>query len=314
MDTRVLSPEAMSRHLAQPGRYGRSAESVLETCSLIAAADLTWESTEVSSFQEKEEIHEKVWVKLVTIAKDSKLKEIDPKILPSSYTALYGLVVMSQPEWDAAIKEGAINARASSRSIIDWTRKYRLGTPPDHQEKAMTILLTRPLEQDLWEAMKEELSSVCLKYDAKIFEGKKILPHKKIWDNRVMSDRCLQRLLVLLREIVKNTSEDLRESFGIYTGGELARSTKKIFPAFIIRYAAEQGEQLLNGEENTLLAYYPEHYILFLAYTLMNQVGGLRQMRDERHLRHLCRTRPELQTNEMRSVIEQYLPSFSNLG
>ena len=253
MKTRVLSPGDLRRHLDQPGRYGKTAGAVLETCALVAAADASWTQAEIESFQQQEEIHEKVWGKLIAISKDERLKQSNASDLPKSYTALYALVVMSQPEWDAAVEEGVVSNKASSRSILDWTQKRRMGTPPDHREVIMTLLL----------------------------------------------------------EIVRESSEEMRESFGIYTSSELAQSSKKIFSAFLQRHLAESGATVHDLGEDTLITHYPEQYLLHLAYLWHDSNSAFGRMTQERYLRRICANHEALKMPELKEVIKNFIPQIA---
>lgn len=311
METRVLSPDALGRHLAQPGRYGKTAAAVLETCALVAAADAAWTQAEVESFRQREDIHEKVWGKLIAISKDEKLKQYNPSNLPKSYTALYALVVMSQPEWDAALEEGVVSSKASSRSILDWTQKRRLGTPPDHQEVIMTLLLRHELEKEQMLALQQELNVVCQRYEGTIFPGRVSARTKSQRDKHELRQRCLDRLRILLREIVRESSEEIRESFGIFTGNELAQSSSKIFSAFMQRHLAESGDITRDISEDALISRYPEHCLLHLAYLWYDSNSAFGRMKQERHLRRICSNHESLKTPELKEVIKNYIPQFA---
>jgi len=311
MDTRVFSPAALCDVLNQPGRYGKTAAKVLETCALVAAADASWDPQEIRDFQDTEHIHEKVWAKLVAIAKDERLKKVDPSTLPKSYTALYALVVMTQPEWDAALQQDVINQDASSRSILDWTRKFRLGTPPDHQEVTLTLLLERGLDPTQMSELNQELNIVSRKYGGTISVGKLGSRVKAALDRRELAQRCFDRLKVLLRDIVRHSSEDLRESFGIFTGGELARSSGKVFTAFVVRYLAEKRCSLLPNDEDSIVEHYPEHYLVYSAYAAYQSNSTIGRMRNERHLRRLCGRHSVYLSPEMKEVIQTYAPDLA---
>lgn len=311
MKTRVLSPDDLRRHLDQPGRYGKTAGAVLETCALVAAADASWTQAEIESFQQQEEIHEKVWGKLIAISKDERLKQSNASDLPKSYTALYALVVMSQPEWDAAVEEGVVSNKASSRSILDWTQKRRMGTPPDHREVIMTLLLRHELDREQMLGLQQELNIVCKRYEGTIFPGRVSARTKSQLDKRELSRRCLDRLKVLLREIVRESSEEMRESFGIYTSSELAQSSKKIFSAFLQRHLAESGATVHDSGEDTLITHYPEQYLLHLAYLWHDSNSAFGRMTQERYLRRICANHEALKIPELQEIIKNFIPQIA---
>ena len=120
----VPAPESLAECLrGAPGskeRFGTTAAAVLETAALVGAADADWDKETVLAFQKVQEIHQKVWGKLIAIHRDRRLVPLQER-LPASYTALYALVVMNDQELAAALSEGIVSARASSRALLDWT-------------------------------------------------------------------------------------------------------------------------------------------------------------------------------------------------
>ena len=68
------TPEELRLLLQQSGRYGRSGRQVLETCSFVLAADQDWDPEITKEFLASEEIHPKVWDKLLGIARCRHLR------------------------------------------------------------------------------------------------------------------------------------------------------------------------------------------------------------------------------------------------
>ena len=138
MTTPVFLKDRLQSAAGSKDRFGATAAEVLETAALIAAADQDWDKATIAAFQKEQEIHQKVWGKLVSIAKSTNLQSLPPEDLPASYTALYALVVMTTEELKAAGAEGVIRSNASSRSILEWTKAFRLRGTGIEQELPLT--------------------------------------------------------------------------------------------------------------------------------------------------------------------------------
>jgi len=215
-------------------RFGRTVDGVLATAALIATADQDWEKTAVRDFQRDQGIHPKVWGKLVAIAKSRNLEKVPKKDLPISYTALYALVVMKEQELAAVLKEGVVHARASSRSILEWTKAYRLRGTGVEQEIPLTLVLREELreeqEQDLFSALQE----VAGRFGAEVVQGKGGLKQATIKSDarKALAQKIGEELLHLIGPDVLNAPEDLKTRFGISTAADLVEGSRGTFTGF----------------------------------------------------------------------------------
>ena len=153
----------LTSRLIDLGGYGKGAQQVFETSELVAAAQVHWDRVEIQWIQEDRSIHPKVWDKLVLIHKhQQRLQDLIPsKDLPSNYTALYALVVMSADEIQALVADGLLSSqnRPSSKALLDWTKTFRKGDQGVAKELPLTLVLqevlTEQQEQDLLNAIAE---------------------------------------------------------------------------------------------------------------------------------------------------------------
>jgi len=153
----------LTSRLIDLGGYGKNAQQVFEISALVAAAQALWDREEIQRLQENRSIHPKVWDKLVLIHKDQqRLKDLIPsKDLPSNYTALYALVVMSAEEIQALVADGLLSSqnKPSSKALLDWAKNFRKGDQGIAKEIPLTLVLQEVLtehqEQDLLTAIAE---------------------------------------------------------------------------------------------------------------------------------------------------------------
>lgn len=215
-------------------RFGSTAAEVLEIAALIAAAQDSWDKGTVASFQEEQEIHAKVWGKLVAISRSTNFHSLPPKELPASYTALYALVVMTPQELKAAESEGVIKSNASSRSILEWTKAFRLRGTGIEQEVPLTLLLRRDLTAEQHRNLMEALKEVADQFGAEVREGKGGVKQSEL-KAEARASRALQIEEDLMEEIgavVLGAPENLKQQFGVTSAGDLITGPRASFTGF----------------------------------------------------------------------------------
>ena len=226
--------DRLTAPLGSKDRFGRNGAGVLVTAGLVAAANASWDKGTISTFQDNQKLHPKVWDKLVAIHKDQKLPGIKD-LLPASYTALYALVVMSDEELKAAEAEGVIKSNASSRSLLDWTKAYRLKETGIEQEMPLTLVLKEDLtaerQQDLLCALKE----IALQYGAEVREGKGGLRQAEVKAEarKAVADRIDEELMRLLGPVVLSAPEDLKSKFEVRSAADLIDGRRDAFTGFL---------------------------------------------------------------------------------
>jgi hypothetical protein len=239
MDPRppLPTPESLAEHLiGTPGskeRFGRTATAVLETAALVAAADADWDKDTVLAFQKAQEIHQKVWGKLIAIHRDRRLVPLQ-ECLPASYTALYALVVMSEEELAAALKEEVVSAHASSRSILDWTKAYRLRGTGIEQEIPLTLVLRVDLTKERQKDLLEALQRVADQFGADVLEGKGGVKQAglKAEARKALASEIEEELMRLSGPVVVSAPEDLKNRFGVSSAADLIEAPRQTFTGF----------------------------------------------------------------------------------
>jgi hypothetical protein len=224
--------------LGAPGskeRFGRGAEEVLALSRLIAAADASWDKRTLQSFRDSQKLNPQVWGKLVAIARSKTLESIPQEIRPDSYTALYALVVMSADELMAALNEEVVRADASSRSILDWTKAYRLRVSGIEKEIPLTLLIKKHLNPHQRQEMLRALQKTAAAFDADVLEGKGGVRQVdlKAEQRKHRAQEIEKELVELLHLAVERAGEDLRTSFGISTAENLASAKREVFTGFL---------------------------------------------------------------------------------
>jgi len=215
-------------------RFGNTAAEVQETAALIGAADQDWDKATIAAFQMQQEIHQKVWGKLVSIATSTNLQSLPQKDLPGSYTALYALVVMTPQELKAAGAEGVIRSNTSSRSILEWTKAYRLrGTGIEH-EVPLTLVLKQELTPEGQQNLLGALKSVAAQYGVELLEGKGGVKQASIKTNlrKALAQQIEEDLLREIGVVVANAPEALKDTFKVQGAFDLITGPREQFTGF----------------------------------------------------------------------------------
>ena len=234
----VPTPVSLAGHLiGTPGskeRFGRTAVEVVETAALVAAADADWTKDTVLTFQKEQQIHPKVWGKLIAIHRDRRLLPLQEH-LPASYTALYALVVMSDEELEAAQREGVLEIKPlSSRAVLDWTKAYRLRGTGIEQEIPLTLVLREDLTEERQKDLLEALRAVADQFGADVLEGKGGVKQAglKADQRKVRASAIEEELMRLIGPVVVGAPEELKRRFDVTSAADLIEGTRQAFTGF----------------------------------------------------------------------------------
>lgn len=229
----------LSSRLIDLGGYGKNAQQVFETSALIAAAQAHWDRVEIQRLQDDRNIHPKVWDKLVVIHKrQQRLQDLIPsKDLPSNYTALYALVVMSVDEIKALVADGLLSSqnRPSSKALLDWTKTFRKGDQGISKELPLTLLLqevlTEQQEQDLLNAIAE----VAERFGVEVRSGKGIKQAEvKEQERSNRASQLEEDLMKALQPLWERSLLPEREKFSLASLSDLVNGSRATFTGFII--------------------------------------------------------------------------------
>ena len=234
MPTPVFLKERLSGSPGSRDRFGSTAIEVLETAALVAAANADWDKDTIAAFQEEQKIHQKVWGKLVSIARSQNLKTLSAEDLPASYTALYALEVMSPQELKAAVQEGLVRSDASSRSILDWTKAFRLRGTGIEQEIPLTLVLREELSAAQQQDLLAALRKVADQFGAEILEGKGGVKQSgvKASQRRSLAVEIEDELLRLLGPVVLDAPDALKQRFRVASAADLITGPRQTFTGF----------------------------------------------------------------------------------
>jgi hypothetical protein len=226
--------DRLTAPLGSKDRFGRNGAAVLVTAGLVAAANASWDKGTIGTFQDNQKLHPKVWDKLVAIHKDQKLRPIKD-LLPASYTALYALVVMSDEEFSAAVaEEDLVTAGASSRSLLDWTKAYRLRGTGIGNEVPLTLVLPDDLSPQQHKDVLSALQETASEFGAQVLEGKGGVKQAGLKADRrkALASEIEEHLMQEIAAVVSGTPEDLKTRFGIRSASDLIEGPKATFTGF----------------------------------------------------------------------------------
>ena len=232
------NPSDLAQRLtASPGsrdRFGSTAAEVLEIAALIAAANADWDKGTIAAFQKDQEIHVKVWGKLVALSRSRNLQSLPQKDLPASYTALYALEVMSPQELKAARAEGIVTAKASTRSILDWTKEYRLRGTGFGKEVPLTLVLTDDLTPQQHKDLLSALQETAAGFGAQVVEGKGGLKQAglKADARKALAAKIEEELMREIAAGVSGAPDDLKTRFGVSSAADLIEAPRGTFTGF----------------------------------------------------------------------------------
>ena len=231
------TPEELRLLLQQSGRYGRSGRQVLETCSFVLAADQEWDPEITKEFLASEEIHPKVWDKLLGIARCRHIREVNPDWLPGNYTTLYALVGMSDEEWQLFLRQRVLVHQPSSRQILNWLRRLRVDALDEGSKEIEITLLSSPtLSDSQQEALLHDLRKAAGPYGIKVVEGKLGVRSRKVVEKerKIHEESLLERLLKSLQGVVESAPADLRQQFSMAADLDLVNADLKRFTGFLV--------------------------------------------------------------------------------
>lgn len=235
--TQAPTPADLAAHLSgAPGskeRFGGNAEKVLQTARLIEAASSAWDKETVRAFLKEQKLNHQVWDKLVSIARSTNLKMVPQKDLPASYTALYALVVMKE-ELAVALKEDVVSATASSRSILDWTKAYRLRGTGIEQEMPLTLVLREDLSEQQQKDLLSALQEAAGRFGAEVLQGKGGVKQAGVKADlrKAKAQQIEEDLMQEIGTVVAGAPVDLKSRFGITTAADLIEAPKGTFTGF----------------------------------------------------------------------------------
>ena len=155
--------------------YGSNAAEVLETCALVAEYAHEHTPDQIKAFQERVSINPQVWLRLLALHRDERLKK-HLNDLPASYTALYAVSRMKDEEIDAAIRQGIIHSSASSHAILHWTKEKRLVSGETVPPWRCLVVFEEEMDSKDFGVMRRRINKVAQEYGAKLISELDYIP------------------------------------------------------------------------------------------------------------------------------------------
>jgi hypothetical protein len=146
--------------------YGNSAAEVLGTCALVAEYAREHTPDQIKAFQKKVSINPQVWLRLLALDRDERLKK-HIEHLPPSYTALYAIHRMKDEEIDAAVQQGVITPTASSHTILSWAKQNRQRVGETIPPWRCLIVFDQEVEKKDLTAMRFRINEITREYGAR---------------------------------------------------------------------------------------------------------------------------------------------------
>jgi hypothetical protein len=294
-----MDPQDLLDRLISLRGYGKTAQEVLGTSSLVRDADASWTPQEVSAFMQDAEMHPKVWEKLRSIAQDTRLQGVSVTSLPSTYTALYALVVLSDEEWTQAMQEGVIRSDASTRSIQEWTRSHRLKDQGFHFEQVLRLVSSRELTPDMQKDLVEEISTLSQKYGVRVLTEEKGSKQRGVQSEKrkTTAERLESELTQSLAVVFDDASSPLKSQFNLSTVSDLVNGEMRIFTGFLVRHF---------GSTEGMWSGCGRDYCLKVALEFNRTDSRAQRHNYKKRLLDVCKTHPELALTAG-EIAEKYL-------
>ena len=222
--------------------YGDTAQQVLDLCDLVAEAESNWSSTELKAFLKEVGTNPMVWRRLFSIAQDKRLPALVEN-LPSSYTALYALTNFSDQELEAAVLEGVISTKSSSRQILDWIKQFRVGNGSGESKAEVLYLRVDPNQtQEQRKSLFDALIAIADEHGAQLVtEPEQLTKRYSVNQQRKEAGKRLRyEMSKSIQSIYYRMSEETRSRFGISSTGEVLDLDLSLFGQFLIASAGSR--------------------------------------------------------------------------
>ena len=226
---------ALAADLAQKG-YGDTAQEVLMTAQVLVQQEHQLSTEDFRAFRDGTTWHPKVFSKLLGIGKDQRLVGMAER-LPASYTSIYPLTTLSDPELKAAASEGIVRPDASSREILDWIKVKRLEGMDLPETITLSATSKAALTQERKAALIAALQQAAEPFGISIEEGATDRGTRRAAkaSRELRSDDLLQRLTNDLKQVVLDAPQALLEEFGVSDASSLADGEIRVLTGVLVR-------------------------------------------------------------------------------
>jgi len=297
--------------------YGNNAAEVLGTCALVAEYAREHTPDQIKTFQKTVSINPQVWLRLLALDRDERLKK-HLEHLPPSYTALYAIHRMKDAEIDAAVQQGIITPTASSHSILRWTQDNRSISGEAVPPWRCLVVFGEEIEKKDFVEMRRRMDQIAQEYGAKLIGEVEYIPLESKEDREKIDlmQRLECKILELAMPMHVRMTEHQRSKTGVGRVEDFLEIDLMTFGS-ILRADAKYHE----GGKNA----YPPIYVYRLALEYLGTDSRSQRFNYKRRLKQLAESQPELSgcidevfaeymTEKKRVGQVRRIPAFSNVA
>ena len=280
--------------------YGRSAREVLETCALAAEYAQEHTPDQIKAFQEKVEINPQVWLRLLALHRDERLKK-HLEHLPASYTAMYAIHRMSDEEVEGAVQQGVIHPGASSHAILSWINEFRETSAAEVPPWKCLIIPTKELNPAEIYRITSRFNQIAEEYGCRFVSASDYIAPKrdKFADRKALLPALQKELLHLLEPKFNALSGIERESLGISCLQECLHLDGNAFLKLLFPGLPLRGRGAAKNRK------YEKDYVLKIAQEFILTDSRSTRFNLKRRLGELRQSAPELA-----AVIDEVLETY----
>jgi hypothetical protein len=279
--------------------YGNTAAEVLETCALVAQYAEERTPDQVMAFQESVHINPQVWLRLIALHRDERLKQ-HLEHLPPSYTTLYAIHRMGDEELDAAVQQGVIHPKASSHSILFWTKQNRQQLGQEIPPWRCLVLFDQELDRDEFVEFQVRVNQVAHEYGARLV-SESDFSHMKVSkadSSYKMIAELEQKILELSEPLYNRFTERDRHQLG-------AAFLENLCDVDIVTFAMiTRPDSDIHSKSKR--HHYSSPYIYKIALEFLKADSRSKRFNYKRRLKQLAEKQPDLK-KEIQEVLETYM-------
>ena len=142
---------------------------------------------------------------------------------------------MSDEEFSAAVaEEDLVTAGASSRSLLDWTKAYRLRGTGIGNEVLLTLVLPDDLTPQQHKILLSALQETAADFGAQVLEGKGGIKQAGLKADRrkALASEIEEHLMQEIASVVSGAPEELKTRFSIRSASDLIEGPRTTFTGF----------------------------------------------------------------------------------
>ena len=278
--------------------YGDTAAEVLKTCALVAEYAQEHTPDQVKAYQERVGINSQVWLRLLALHRDERLKQ-HLKDLPASYTALYAVSRMEDEAIEAAIHQGIIHPSASSHAILAWSKHSRLTRGEAVPPWQCLMVFEKDIDKENSDLMIARINAIAKEYGARLVkETDYVRESPEIDKKRGIIAELEQKIRQLAAPVFESMTEVKRAYAGISVIDDFLFIDLKSF-AYVTR---SNDDKQIAG----LKSVYPPIYVYRLALEYLRTDSRSQRFNYKRRLKQLAESQPDL-AGCIDEVISEYM-------